>query len=138
MKNLVALNLKKLRNELGYSTEYVASRLKQMGFEISPNTLYNYENGISQPKADMFLCLCKIYGVQSFDIFFDSVNDNAFSSSYNKLNALGQKKALDYIDDLSENAKYTDKASESKPSISTEIAYDITKLMNMPTHTKSK
>lgn len=138
LKTKVAAILKKTRAELKYAAEYVTCQLREYGFNISPITLRGYENGVSQPKADMFLCLCKIYGLQSFDIFFDDVNDNNFSSLYNKLNALGQQKALDYVNDLSENTKYTNKISESKPSISAEIADDITKLINMPTHTKSK
>lgn len=71
MKEKIAEKLKELRGDLDYSTEYVADLLKKWNFSIKPNTIYNYENGVSQPKADMFLCLCRIYNISSFDIFFD-------------------------------------------------------------------
>ena len=76
LKPAISLKLKKLRNDLGYSTEYVSQQLNNSGFNISPNTLYNYENGVSQPKADMFISLCKIYNVEDFNIFFDAESSN--------------------------------------------------------------
>lgn len=106
MKPVVSLKLKKLRGDLGYSTEYVSQQLNQIGFNISPNTLYNYENGVSQPKADMFLSLCKIYNIDNFDIFFDEEPAKK-SNNYNLLNAFGKQKADEYIEDLAENPKYT-------------------------------
>ena len=41
MKKIIAQKLKKLRNDLNYSTEYVSTELNKLGFSISPNTLYN-------------------------------------------------------------------------------------------------
>lgn len=115
MKKRIALKLKNLRNELNYSTEYVSKELKQMGFSISPNTLYNYENGISQPKADMFLCLCKIYNVASFDIFFDNLSEMQLqNTTYTKLNNIGKQKADEFIEMLSENSKYTQETKSDK------------------------
>ena len=83
LKPAISLKLKKLRNDLGYSTEYVSQQLNNSGFNISPNTLYNYENGVSQPKADMFISLCKIYNVEDFDIFFDDESSNEKKSINN-------------------------------------------------------
>lgn len=107
MKKKVANKLKELRNESNYSTEYVSKKLKEMGFSISPNTLYNYENGISQPKADMFLHLCRIYNVNSFDIFFDDISGRTSNAVYAGLNDIGKQKADEYIEDLKANPKYT-------------------------------
>lgn len=121
MKKLIALKLKTLRNELNYSTEYVSKELKQMGFAISPNTLYNYENGISQPKADMFLSLCKIYKVNSFDIFFNENLSEVQSMLFNGLNAIGEQKAREYIEDLKANPKYT---QETKSAQNTTFDFD--------------
>ena len=128
MKKIIALKLKELRNNLNYSTEYVSNALREMGFSISPNTLYNYENGVSQPKADMFLCLCKIYKVTSFDMFFDTNTRN----SYNKLNALGKAKADEYIEDLAENKKYTG----AQPGISDDIIKELKKEAQTPINSK--
>ena len=106
MKKIIAQKLKKLRNDLNYSTEYVSTELNKLGFSISPNTLYNYENGISQPKADMFLNLCKIYNVNSLDIFFNDINIEKNHNSYDDLNDIGKQKADEYIEDLKANQKY--------------------------------
>lgn len=106
LKVTIASKLKKLRSDLGYSTEYVSLQLKKLGFNISPNTLYNYENGVSQPKADMFLSLCKIYNIDNFNVFFDEEPAKK-NNKYNSLNILGKQKADEYINDLSENPKYT-------------------------------
>lgn len=79
MKKKISHVLKSARKTLGLSADYVVNELNRLGMKItSPKTLFGYENGVSQPKADMFLCLCKIYGITSFDIFFDeeTVNQN--------------------------------------------------------------
>lgn len=76
MKINIAIHLKRLRKSLGYSTAYVANELSKYGIDLAPNTLYNYENGVSQPNADMFLYLCEIYGVDDFNIFFGEPKTN--------------------------------------------------------------
>ncbi len=120
MKPIVSLELKKLRSSLGYSTEYVSQQLNKLGFNISPNTLYNYENGVSQPKADMFLSLCKIYHVDNFDIFFDKETTKRIND-YNLLNEFGKQKADEYIEDLAENPKYTQSNNTVKQGIISEV-----------------
>lgn len=121
MKKIIAQKLKKLRNDLNYSTEYVSTELNKLGFSISPNTLYNYENGISQPKADMFLNLCKIYNINSLDIFFNDINIEKKHNSYDDLNDIGKQKADEYIEDLKANQKYIQNESKSTETTTTDF-----------------
>lgn len=51
--------------ELAHLTiEDVVTKLKDKNIDISSKTLYGYENGVSTPKVNTFLCLCDIYGIQ--------------------------------------------------------------------------
>lgn len=107
LRNKIAQTLKLKRKSLGFSADYVVAELKKLGMNInSDKTLFGYENGVSQPKADMFLSLCKIYNIDNFDIFFDEEPAKK-SNNYNLLNAFGKQKADEYIEDLAENPKYT-------------------------------
>lgn len=103
----IAKKLKELRNSKGYSTKQVAEELKKYNISLSHNTIYGYENGYSIPNADLFVFLCKIYGVKDFSIFFDDETANEQKSPYDRLNASGKQKADEYINDLTENPKYT-------------------------------
>lgn len=121
MKKNIAKTLKRLRNESGYSVEQVSELLKKEGLKISPNTIYNYENEVSQPKADMLVLLCKIYKVTDFDIFLDaehknmptlstqstSTDEQQLLTKYRRLNDRGREKVTEYVDDLLDNEKYT-------------------------------
>ena len=71
------------------------------------------KQGKNQPNADIFLCLCKIYNITSFDMFFDEVNTEYTNKSYGELNDIGKQKADEYIEDLKANPKYTQKESKS-------------------------
>lgn len=69
----IAKKLKELRKNKGYSMNYVSETLKEeFEIELSPKTLYGYENGVSQPNADTFVCLCKIYQVSDFNFFVEN------------------------------------------------------------------
>lgn len=64
-KEQISSFLKQLRKTSGLSTHDVVYGLRAYDFEISPKTLYGYERGTSQPNADMFLALCKIYNCEN-------------------------------------------------------------------------
>lgn len=108
LRKRIAQILKAQRKLLGFSADYVVTELKKLGMNInSDKTLFGYENGVSQPKADMFLSLCKIYNIDNFDIFFDETLTSKNNNRYDSLNKLGKQKADEYIADLAENPKYT-------------------------------
>lgn len=66
-KKDVANLLKDARARCKMSIEEVAAALKTYGYEIVPKSMYNYENGTSQPPVSMFLVLCRIYGIEDID-----------------------------------------------------------------------
>lgn len=63
-KSLIPAILKKKRNDLELSPEYVTQELEKRGFSISTKTLYAYENGTNLPKVTLFLALCDIYNIR--------------------------------------------------------------------------
>lgn len=110
MKLKIARILKEYRKNNNLSVDCVVAELNKHNISISSKTVYGYENGYSQPNADMFVALCKIYGISSLDIFFDDSEQTATDEAitkYNALNSSGKRKAAEYITDLSENKKYT-------------------------------
>lgn len=56
------LKYARLQNKL--SIDEVASSLKAYGFDLKARSLYNYESGLSMPPVNMFLVLCRIYGLE--------------------------------------------------------------------------
>ena len=114
MKNYIAKKLKELRKENNYTPEFVVTKLKDYGLEISEKTLYGYENATRQPKADMFLGLCKIYNVKSFNVFWENEIVSELSSQiplYNELNDDGRTKVDTYVKDLICNPAYINSES---------------------------
>lgn len=61
----IAEMLKSKRKALGLSAAEVTKAMSEYGIDISPKTLYGWENGHRQPDADAFLTLCNIYGISS-------------------------------------------------------------------------
>lgn len=80
---------------------------------VSKSSISNYENGISHPKEDIIYSLFDILKVEPnflFDDYFVQSNeksDKTLLENYHKLNEKGQKKAVEYIDDLLVNSLYT-------------------------------
>ena len=149
MDIIIADNLKKARKGLNYTPEYVVDELAKIGMNISVKTLYGYESGSRQPKADMFVALCKIYNIPSLRLFCSEYDINAIPApgeggelaadaaelvaDYGKLNPTGRRKARDYTHDLTENPKYT----TAEPSIIGELTSEISRdLAKMRTNTK--
>ena len=62
MKNpKIAEILKSSRKKKGYSVDEVALFLTKTKEPISPKTIYGWENGVSQPNADILMALCQYY-----------------------------------------------------------------------------
>lgn len=55
--------LKKARINKGLSVEEVSSFLTQKGYKALEKTVYSWESGNSQPKPDILLELCHLYGI---------------------------------------------------------------------------
>ncbi|MCR0576255.1 helix-turn-helix domain-containing protein, partial [[Clostridium] innocuum] len=65
---------------------------------IKPNTLSNYENGVSEPDIDTYLELCKIYDLDCasiLDTAYNLKNDIDFSISAHEENIIKKYRNLD-------------------------------------------
>lgn len=103
--------IKKLRKEKGLSVDYIAEKLGK-----NRATVYRYESSeienlpypILVPLADilgttpMYLMGCEVEDIKV------TKEEKQLLENYNKLNAKGKEKLLDYSDDLTTNIKYTD------------------------------
>ncbi len=56
--------LRKYRTEQGYTVDTVVSMLREREFSLSEKTLYGWEAGHSLPTAQLFMELCRIYGIR--------------------------------------------------------------------------
>ena len=60
----IARMLKYYRKKNELSVQSVANSLKERtGNDISPKTIYGWENGASQPNADVLMHLCELYEI---------------------------------------------------------------------------
>lgn len=62
-KARISALLRSQRSLCDLTVDEVVDRLKQFGIELSPKTLYGYENGVSMPNVPIFIALCEIYHV---------------------------------------------------------------------------
>lgn len=115
-KKAISDFLKSKRKSLNLSVKEVLDKLRLEGIDISPKTLYGWEGGHSQPDADTFAIILKIYDVQSIqevlrysgnsDDKRSETSEEILLSKFRKLNEEGQEKLLDYADDLMSSGKY--------------------------------
>lgn len=106
--------IKKLRKEKGLSVDYIAEKLGK-----NRATVYRYESSeienlpypILVPLADI-LGTTPMYlmGCEGEDIKVTK-EEKQLLENYNKLNAKGKEKLLDYSDDLTTNIKYIDNSN---------------------------
>lgn len=59
----IPMALKEYRKKNQYSVKDVSLMLQERSYDISPKTIYGWENGQSQPSADVLLTLCELYNV---------------------------------------------------------------------------
>jgi len=84
--------LKQLRKASGLSAKEVSEKLKKYNIDISFNTLYGYESGLSMPNADTFVALCKVYKCDNILDIFKSDSDRP---NYVEWNLIKNYRSLD-------------------------------------------
>lgn len=65
-KSTIATNLKKVREQTGYSVETLANLL-----DVDIELILKWEEGTEEPTLSMGLLLSKLYGVSVDDIFYN-------------------------------------------------------------------
>lgn len=109
MKDRISKVLRQARKKNNFSVEDVVNKLKKYNIKISAKTIYGYETGFSNPNADMFVFLCRLYGINNLNIFFDGTEYDFIDEEiedYTALNDNGKKKVKDYVSDLLANTQY--------------------------------
>lgn len=123
-------NLRYLRKKHGFSQPFIAEICNKKSY----TTIQKWETGDAEPSLKEVAMLAEMYNVNIDDfvkIDLEQAGFNALPPSpsitdedaslladFHKLNSFGQEKAADYINDLTENPKYTEK----ELSISTDTA----------------
>lgn len=96
------------------TSQYNQAEIAQM-LGISKASVTNWIKGTNSPNIEYLDKLCDIFNIQINDIFEKHENketENLTSdearllNNYKQLNQEGKEKALDYVNDLTENPKY--------------------------------
>lgn len=108
----IANILKTKRAELKMSASEVCEELKRYGIELSPQTLYGYENGHRVPNAGIFMELCSIYHLdieptKDFLNVLTSFDSDRIVKMYSELNELGQHLVFQYVSFIHSDPEYT-------------------------------
>ena len=60
---LIGNILKKARKKQKLEMKELAAELHRQSIDVAIKTIYGWENGQSYPRIDIFLSLCKLYGI---------------------------------------------------------------------------
>lgn len=91
------------RKQNGLSQPALAKLLEANGHKITNKAISCWEKGVSEPSASLLLLLCKVLKIT--DIYSEYYGRNP-ANPLSELNADGKKKALDYIQLLTDSGKY--------------------------------
>lgn len=123
---ILGAKLKALRLKNGMTQKDVYETLC-----ISQSTFSSWEIGKSEPDAMTFLHLCELYNVP--DVLYEftgkslqTKEEPKSNTAYTRLNALGRRKADEYISDLADNPKYTTQEKSAADVSAFDSALDIT------------
>ena len=126
-----ATTLKTIRKEKGYTQSSLAKELN-----VSQNAVYNWENKKCEPSIEMIKKIADVLDVSLYDlivistdltisseetakmagVILDQIHDKKVLSTsgeiylnryYSMLNDTGKQLAVDYVEGLTENPKYT-------------------------------
>ncbi len=70
----IGSNLKALRKKSKLSQREVSAQLEILGIHMTEDILSKIEQGRYSVRISVLLALKQIYGVKSFDVFFDGLN----------------------------------------------------------------
>lgn len=74
----IPIALKEYRKKNHYSVKDVALLLQERSFDVATKTIYGWENGQSQPSADVLLTLCELYNVTNILAAFGYADKEEF------------------------------------------------------------
>lgn len=113
IKSVIGNRLRAIRLSLNLKTSQVVEKLSEMGYNISVESLYHYEQGRSTPQTNIFFALCKIYHIPIEDCFFYS--SNAEVEFLQNLRDLDQESRDNYFSLIKKQAELTKRAGKTNP-----------------------
>ena len=90
------------RREQGLSQTELAEKLRFLGFNVTNQAISKWETGATLPNARQFLALCRALEIEDIGGEFDGEGGGILSG----LDAMGRRKAMDYIGLLHESGRY--------------------------------
>ena len=114
--------IKEEKNKKGYTNENLGEIAN-----IPKSTLDKILSGnIKEPPVTSIMKIAKALDVTTdYLIYGSKIITDIFFNKYNDLNSLGRQKAIEYINDLLENPKYTKTAISDNKKIKTTQDYEI-------------
>lgn len=104
MKKSIGDILNSRRRELGISQSELAARLRGDGIDITNQAISKWETGSTLPNAKQFLSLCSALSIDDIGgVFCEGSGEGVLAG----LNAVGRRKALDYIELLRESGRFS-------------------------------
>ncbi len=94
--------LRHLRTERGWSQAELGQKLDALGCGTSQKAVSRWERGSSEPNIRQFVALCELYDVRDVPAVFGSRRP-----ARETLNAAGQKRVLEYIRLLEQDAEFS-------------------------------
>lgn len=107
MKTSIGEKLNALRCARGISQKKAAELLREEGIYVTNQAVSKWETNLTQPNAEQFLALCRIYGVK------DVMTEFGMPSGRSLLNAEGRRKADEYVGLLIASGMYRDESDEA-------------------------
>lgn len=91
------------RKKQGLSQSELANVISSKGYPLTNKAISKWEKDVAAPSIPIFITLCQILGIE--DIYEAFIGYNPFNA-LSTLNTEGREKALEYIQLLSESARY--------------------------------
>jgi len=104
MNTSIGNTLAELRKAKKFMQKDVAQKMAIYGYQVRPNTIYNWEKEYSQPCIQQFLALCDIYGVDDILWRFTGKQTGILAG----LNQEGRDKAKQQVELLYQIDKFRD------------------------------
>lgn len=105
--NRLGARLSELRKSCKLSQQEVAKLVSAGGDTISNRAVSKWETGDTQPNAEQFLALCRIYGVRDVLSTFLGIGGSQKDDGLSSLNRLGRERVEEYISLLRECPEFS-------------------------------
>ena len=110
MKTSIGEKLNTLRCARGFSQKKAAELLREEGIYVTNQAVSKWETNLTQPNAEQFLALCRIYGVEDV---MEEFGTPSVRYGRSLLNAEGRRKADEYVRLLIASGMYGEQCTQA-------------------------